>query len=104
MAKEGGKVWMKHGALSYYECIGEDLEIKGMDGKVGLTFPKLTKLKKGEAVWYSFITYKSRKHRDQVNAKVMKEMMKCTEKHKDMKMPFDMKRMAYGGFTVAVGF
>lgn len=100
MALEAGRVWRKHGALDYKECVGEDLNPKG-EAKV-MTFPQLAKPKKNETVVFSYIVYKSRKHRDQVNAKVMKEMSEYAEKHKDMKMPFDMKRMAYGGFEAIV--
>ena len=100
MAKEGAKAWKKHGALEYYECVGDDFS-PNMGGMKGLTFPKMTQLKKDETVWFSFIVYKSKKHRDEVNAKVMKEFEK-ENKHKDQPMPFDMKRMAYGGFKVVV--
>src|SRR3989344_4416526 len=101
MANLGSKVWKKYGALEYFECVGDDLS-PNMGGMKGLTFPKMTKLKKDETVWFSFIVYKSRKHRDQVNAKVMKVFEKEHNKHKDEPMPFDMKRMAYGGFKVVV--
>ncbi len=100
MATEGGKVWMKHGALQYMECVGDDLKTVSEWG--GLPFPKMVPMKKGETVFYSFIIYKSKKHRDQVNKKVMKQLQEDHEKHKDMKMPFDMKRMAYGGFEAIV--
>lgn len=99
MAKEGCEVWKKYGALDYKECVGDDLDHHGMPL---LPFTKMTKAKKNETVWFSFITYKSRAHRDQVNKKVMKEMNKNAEKYKDMSMPFDMKRMAFGGFKVVV--
>lgn len=101
MASSAGKLWKKHGALEYYECVGDDLT-PDMGSMKTLTFYKMTKLKKSETVWFSFIIYKSKKHRDAVNAKVMKEMDKEMEKHKHEKMPFDMKRMAYGGFKVTV--
>lgn len=96
MAVMGGKTWMKHGALDYKECVGEDMSPK----MVELTFPKLTSAKKNEVVVFSFITFKSRAHRDAVNKKVMKEFEVYNDKK--MKMPFDMKRMSYGGFTVLV--
>src|SRR3990172_7510503 len=102
MATEGRDVWMKNGALEYYECMGEDLIPKAMDGMKPLAFTKMTKAKPGETVWFSFIVYKSRKHRDEVNAKVMKLMKKEEEKYKNVPMPFDMKRIAYGGFKVVV--
>jgi uncharacterized protein YbaA (DUF1428 family) len=94
MAKMGAKIWMKHGALDYKECIGEDLE-----NKWGTPFSKMMQLKPGETVVFSYIVFKSRAHRDRVNAKVMKEM----ENMAGMKdMPFDVKRMVYGGFKVMV--
>jgi uncharacterized protein YbaA (DUF1428 family) len=95
MAKLGGKIWMDHGALDYKECVGEDLSVK-----CGLPFPKLMKLKRGEVVFFSFIVFKSRAHRDRVNAKVMKDPRLSESMTK--KMPFDIKRMAYGGFRVVV--
>lgn len=102
MAALGGKMWKKHGALEYMECIGDDLTPNGMGPSPLLTFPKMTKLKKGETVLFSFIVFKSRKHRDQVNAKVMKDPAMQPDSMKDMPMPFDMKRMAYGGFAAIV--
>lgn len=98
MAREAGKIWMKHGALSYKECMLDDVKPK----LVTFTFPKMAKAKRGETVWFSYIEYRSRKHRDQVNAKVMAEMDKKYKKYEDMPMPFDMKRMAYAGFTAVV--
>lgn len=100
MAKMGAEIWKKFGALEYIEAVGEDLNPKSM-GVTFLTFPKLAKTKPGETVVFSFIVFKSRAHRDQVNAKVMKQMM-SDPKNKDMQMPFDMKRMAYGGFEAIV--
>ena len=94
MAQKAGKVWRKHGALDYKECVGADLKTKW-----GTPFPRTMKLKPGEAVVFSYIVFKSRAHRDRVNAKVMKEMEKmCGPKD----MPFDMKRMVYGGFKILV--
>ena len=94
MAELGAKMWMKHGALDYKECVGEDLKTRW-----GTSFSKMMQLKPGETVVFSYIVFKSRTHRDRVNAKVMKEM----EQMEDMKeMPFDMKRMVYGGFQVLV--
>ena len=86
---------MEHGALEYRECIGDDLAIKGM-----VAFPKAIKAKRGETVAFSWIVYKSRAHRDRVNAKVMKDP-RLTGMANDA-MPFDMKRMVYGGFKVLV--
>lgn len=94
MATMGATIWLKMGALDYKECVGEDLKTKW-----GMPFSALLKLKSGETVLFSYVVFKSRAHRDRVNAKVMKEM----EKMCDMKdMPFDMKRMVYGGFQVLV--
>ena len=95
MARMGEKMWRKHGALDYKECIGDDLKPKW-----GALFPQMMRLKPGETVVFSYIVFKSRAHRDRVNAKVMKDMEKMGEL-KDM--PFDVKRMVYGGFKVAVG-
>lgn len=99
MAVEGKKIWMKYGALGYKECMISDAKPKW----VKLTFPKMVKVKKGETVWFSYIEYASKKHRDEVNKKVMAQMDKDKDKYKDFEMPFDMKRMAYGGFSVEVG-
>ena len=101
MARIGEKMWKKYGALDYKECMGDDLS-PNMGGVSGLTFQKMTKVGKDEIVWFSYITYKSRAHRDQVNKKVMAEMAELERKHKS-KMPFDLKQMAFGGFKVVVG-
>lgn len=99
MATGGAKVWKKYGALDYKECVLDDAKPKW----VTFTFPKMAKVKKGETVWFSYITFKSRKHRDEVNAKVMKDSsMQPDSQNQKNKMPFDMKRMAYGGFKVIV--
>jgi uncharacterized protein YbaA (DUF1428 family) len=98
MASDGAKVWKKHGALEYFECAGDDLFPK-MPGMKIAHFTNLARAKRGETVVFSFIVYKSRAHRDAVNKKVMKEM---SAKDHPMKMPFDMKRMAYGGFKTMV--
>lgn len=100
MAQEGGKIWMKHGALQYVECVGEDLKSAAKWGCV--PFSKLAKIKPNETVVFSFIVYKSRAHRDSVNAKVMKDPQMNQEKWKDKPMPFEMKRMAVGGFKTIV--
>lgn len=104
MAQGAAQVWKKYGALDYKECVGDDLtpDMGDMGGEKIMTFPELSKPKKGETVVFSFIVYKSRRHRDEVNTKVMKEMTEYAKKHKNMKMPFDMKRMAYGGFKTIV--
>lgn len=102
MARSMAKLTRKYGALEFRECMGFDLYPKGMKEMGALPFPKLTKLKKGETVWFSFITYKSKAHRDQVNAKLMKDPVMTDPKWESVKMPFDMKRMAMGGFKVEV--
>ncbi len=99
MAKMGGKLWRKYGALDYKECIADDMK---PNKYVTLTFSKLVKLKKEETVWFSYIVFKSRKHRDIVNKKVMKDPSMNDPKYKDMPMPFDMKKMAYAGFKTMV--
>jgi uncharacterized protein YbaA (DUF1428 family) len=101
MAKKAMKIWMDNGALDYSECVGEDLKPKSMPGIT--TFLDLTQSAKNETVIFSWITYRSRAHRDKVNAKVMKDprMQKIMES--GMPMPFDMSKMAYGGFDVLVG-
>lgn len=98
MAREASAIWMKHGALSYKECMLDDKKPRW----VTFTFPIMAKAKPSETVWFSYIEYKSKKHRDAVNKKVMKEMDEKYADQKDKPMPFDMKRMAYGGFTVIV--
>ena len=95
MARDGAKAWKKFGALDYKECKADDVT----PPHVTFTFPKMAKAKEGESVWFSFITFKSKKHRDEVNKKVM-EYFDKKYANKDMAMPFDMKRMAYGGFKV----
>jgi uncharacterized protein YbaA (DUF1428 family) len=96
MSRKAGKVWKEHGALEYRECVGDDLKVK-----FGLPFPKLTKVKPGETVVFSWIVFKSRAHRDKVNAKVMKDP-RLDKMCKEDDMPFDLKRMAFGGFKVLV--
>ena len=98
MAKEGCKVWKKFGALDYKECVIDDATPE----HVAVPFTKLVNVKAGETVWFSFITFSSRKHRDAVNKKVMAYFgEKYGEKAKTT-MPFSMDRMSYGGFTVEV--
>jgi uncharacterized protein YbaA (DUF1428 family) len=96
MSRAASKVWLEHGALEYRECVGEDLK-----NDMGLAFPTMAKVRAGETVVFSWIVYKSRAHRDRVNAKVMKDerILKMME---GKEMPFDPKRMAYGGFEVIV--
>ena len=94
MAAKAGKIWREHGALEYMEAAGDDLAVK-----FGLPFPKMAKPKNGETIVFSYIVYKSKADRNKVNAKVMKD----PRLHMDEKaMPFDPKRMAYGGFKALV--
>ncbi|OFW72697.1 MAG: RNA signal recognition particle [Alphaproteobacteria bacterium RBG_16_64_48] len=96
MARQAGKVWREHGALEFRECVADDVK----KGK-WTSFPRSVKLKPNETVVFSWIAYKSRAHRDRVNAKVMKD--KRLAKMMDVKaIPFDAKRMIYGGFKVLV--
>lgn len=96
MARKAGKIWREHGALDYRECVGDDLKVK-----FGLPFTKLAKTKPSETVVFSYILYKSRAHRDKVNAKVMADK-RLQGPGMPKEMPFDMKRMAYGGFRTLV--
>jgi uncharacterized protein YbaA (DUF1428 family) len=96
MAQKAGRVWRDHGALQFRECVGDDLSIR-----MGMPFPRGIKTKPGETVLFSYIVYKSRAHRDRVNARVMKDPRianMCDPKD----MPFDCKRMLYGGFKTIV--
>lgn len=102
MAKGGRDSWMKHGALAYYECQGKDLIPQEMGDQKGRAFTEMAGAGEGDTVWFSFIIFKSKEHRDEVNAKVMEEMDEQMKEYEDMKMPFDMKKMAYGGFQVEV--
>jgi Uncharacterized conserved protein len=96
MAKAASKVWMEYGALEYRESVGEDL-----NSEFGTPFTKLAKTKPNETVVFSWIVYKSRAHRDKVNAKVMKDP-RMNEMCDPKNPPFDTKRMSYGGFTIEV--
>lgn len=94
IARLAGKIWREHGALEYKECVADDVQ----PGK-RTSFPQSVKLKEGETVFFSYIVYKSRKHRDQVNAKVMADP-RLAAMMDPKKMPFDGKRMFWGGFKV----
>jgi uncharacterized protein YbaA (DUF1428 family) len=96
IAQKAGKIWREHGALQYVEAVGDDMAVK-----FGVPFPKQMKVKAGETVVFSWIVFKSRAHRDKVNAKVMADprMNKIME---NSAMPFDLKRMVYGGFKFLV--
>ena len=93
LAQRAGKVWREHGALEYRECVADDVKV----GKV-TSFPRSVKRKPGETVVFSWIVYKSRAHRDRVIAKVMKDP-RLADMMDPKTVPFDAKRMIYGGFT-----
>ena len=95
IARKAGKIWREHGALEVRECAGDDLDVIAM-----VPFPRRMKLKRGETVVFSWIVFKSRAHRDRVNAKVMKDPRLSNMDPKSM--PFDCKRIVYGGFKVFV--
>lgn len=97
LARWARRTWMKHGALQFFECVGDDLNQMPRCGD----FTKMVKRKPSETVFFSFIVYKSKAHRDAVNKRVMAEM----EKNKDKapkSLPFSTQRMAYGGFKALV--
>jgi uncharacterized protein YbaA (DUF1428 family) len=96
MARRAGRVWREHGAVEFRECVGEDLRVKSL-----VPFPRRIKLKPGETVVFSWIGFKSRAHRDRVNARVMKDP-RLAKMMNGQSMPFDVKRMLYGGFEVLV--
>ncbi len=96
MAKKAGKIWREHGALEYRECVGDDLATK-----MAMPFTRPLKTKPTETVVFAWVVFKSRAHRDRVNAKVMKDPRIAASM--DLKsMPFDVKRMVYGGFKTLV--
>lgn len=97
IAAKAGKVWMEHGALAYYECAGDDLTPAG----IVTTFPRMAKVKPGETVIFSWILYRSRAHRNSVIKKVMADP-RLADLMDPKDSPFDMKRMAMGGFKVIV--
>jgi uncharacterized protein YbaA (DUF1428 family) len=96
IAQQAGKVWRRHGALEYRECAGDDLR-----NKWGAQFPKSVRAKSGETVIFAWVVYKSRAHRDSVNAKVMKDP-RLARIMENSQMPLDIKRMVYGGFKIIV--
>lgn len=102
MAEEGRDSWMKHGALAYYECRGDDLAPQEMGGEQSRAFPEMAGARGDQTVWFSFIIFKSKEHRDEVNAKVMEEMAAKADEYVDTVIPFDMKQMTSGGFEVVV--
>lgn len=95
IARKAGRIWREHGALEFRECVGDDLDVK-----VGVPFPRTIRPRPGETVMFSWIVFRSRAHRDRVNARVMKDPRLAGMDPK--KMPFDCNRMVYGGFKVLV--
>lgn len=102
MAKMGREAWMRYGALQYFECKGDDLKQQEMGGQKSRAYKEMTGAGDEENVWFSFIVFNSKEHRDDVNKKVMAEMDEAYKDQTDFEMPNDMKKMAYGGFEVAV--
>jgi uncharacterized protein YbaA (DUF1428 family) len=96
MARLGGRIFREHGALEYRECVGDDLK-----ASFGLSFLRSVKAKRGERVLFSWIVYRSRAHRDRVNARVMKDP-RMSAMMEGYQMPFDIRRMYYGGFKTLV--
>jgi uncharacterized protein YbaA (DUF1428 family) len=95
MSQQAGRIWREYGAVEYRECVGDDLKVK-----FGTPFPRVARAKPGETVVFSWIVFKSKAQRNRVNAKVMKDPRMADMDPKSM--PFDLKRMAYGGFKVLV--
>jgi uncharacterized protein YbaA (DUF1428 family) len=102
MAKMGRDSWMKHGALQYFESRGDDLKQQEMGEEKSRAFQEMAGATADDNIWFSFIVFNSREHRDEVNEKVMEEMNEAYKDQADFEMPIDMKKMAYGGFEVAV--
>ncbi|MET0979878.1 MAG: DUF1428 domain-containing protein [Candidatus Saccharimonadales bacterium] len=102
MAEEGRNSWIKHGALEYFECKGDDLKQQEMGSDKSRSFSEMAGAESEDDVWFSIIVFESKKHRDEVNKKVMEEMDDVYKEHSDFTSPFDMNKMAYGGFEVVV--
>lgn len=102
MAQMGRDSWMKHGALQYFECRGDDLKQQEMGDEKSRAFAEMAGAGSDENVWFSFIVFNSKEHRDEVNKKVIAEMSENFDPQAGFEMPNDMTKMAYGGFEVAV--
>ncbi len=102
MAEDGKATWMKHGALEYFECKGDDFSQHEMGDLKSRSYKEMAGAGDDDNVWFSFIVFKSKEHRDEVNKKVMAEMDEAYSEQTDFVMPNDMKKMAYGGFEVAI--
>jgi uncharacterized protein YbaA (DUF1428 family) len=96
MAQAAAKIWMEHGALEYRECVGDDLKTD-----MAMSFPRGIKSKPRETVVFSWVVFKSRAHRDRANARIMKDP-RIAKMMEGKEMPFDCKRMLYGGFKIIV--
>lgn len=101
MARMGKDSWMKHGALQYFECRGDDLKQQEMGGMKSRAFAEMAGASADDNVWFSFVVFESKEHRDEVNKKVMDEMSEMGDQA-DFEMPNDMTKMAYGGFEAVV--
>jgi uncharacterized protein YbaA (DUF1428 family) len=102
MAEQGRDSWMKHGALQFFECRGDDLKQQEMGDQKSRDYKEMAGAGDDENVWFSFIVFESKEHRDAVNKRVMEEMSEAYKEQTDFEMPTDMTKMAYGGFEVAV--
>lgn len=102
MAKMGRDSWIKHGALQYFECRGDDLKQQEMGDEKSRAFSEMADAGADDNVWFSFIVFNSKEHRDEVNKKVMEEMSEAYQDQADFEMPVDMTKMAYGGFEAVV--
>lgn len=102
MAEEGRDSWIKHGALQYFECKSDDLKQQEMGSDKSRAFSEMAGAGQNDDVWFSFIVFESKEHRDEVNKKVMQEMGEAYDEQSDFVSPFEMSQMAYGGFEVVV--
>jgi uncharacterized protein YbaA (DUF1428 family) len=102
MAEEGRDSWMKHGALQYFECKGNDFTQQEMGDETSRSFVEMAGANEDDDVWFSFIVFASKEHRDEVNKKVMAEMGEAYAEQSNFVPPFQMSQMAYGGFEVTV--
>lgn len=101
IAKEGEAMWKKYGAIDYKECVSDDMKPE----HTGVTFPKMMKAKEDEVIVFAFVTYESKKQRNEINKKIEKDMEEAMKKDKNLQKdwPFDMKKFATGGFKIIVG-
>jgi len=102
MAEEGRDAWIKHGALGFFECKSDDLKQQEMGPDKSRSFSEMAGAESDQDVWFSFIIFESKEHRDEVNKKVMAEMDEAYDEQSDFTSPFKMSQMAYGGFEVIV--